>query len=375
MPRRLGLPREGLTMVPIMRLFRNTALNPAFTLLLLLFAAYTPKGRELALTSGTLLKRVKILFYIGLYRWANSFLSRGVMNSWQSDQYNWAKEIVVVTGGSAGIGSFIVKLLAERGIKVAVLDVIPLAFEAPSNVHFFKCDVSSTAAISSAATSIRSSIGQPTILINNAGVIRGRTLLDLTEKDIRLTFDVNALAHFFLAQEFVPDMITKNHGMIVTVASLAGSVTTPQMVDYAASKAAAVAFHEGLATELRNRYEAPKVRTVLVTQGHTKTPLFEGFKQNSHFLFPTLEPETVAEEIVDKVLEGRSAHVVMPETASIILGIRGWAHWLQQGLRDRGNSGMSNWNGRQVCFPHPSLKALGILNERQVINPNVERKE
>jgi all-trans-retinol dehydrogenase (NAD+) len=130
MPRRLGLPREGLTMVPIVRLFQNTALNPVVTLLLLLFAAYTSKGRELALTSGTLLKRVKVLFYIGLYRWANLFLNWGVMNNWQSDQYDWAKEIVVVTGGSGGIGSFIVKLLAERGIKVAVLDVMPLAFEA-----------------------------------------------------------------------------------------------------------------------------------------------------------------------------------------------------------------------------------------------------
>jgi all-trans-retinol dehydrogenase (NAD+) len=230
-------------------------------------------------------------------------------------------------------------------------------------VHFFKCDVSSTAAIASAATSIRSSIGRPTVLINNAGVARGRTLLDLTEKDVRLTFDVNALAHLFLAQEFVPDMVTKNHGMIVTVASLAASVTTPQMVDYAASKAAAVAIHEGLTAELKNRYKAPKIRTILVTQGYTRTPLFEGFRQDPHFLFPTLEPETVAEEIVDKVLKGRSAHIVMPETASMMLGFRGWAHWLQHGLRNRGNKSMINWNGRQVSFIHLPLRLRGILNE------------
>jgi all-trans-retinol dehydrogenase (NAD+) len=242
-------------------------------------------------------------------------------------------------------------------------------------VYFFKCDVSSTTAISSAAASIRSSIGQPTILINNAGVVRGRTILDLTEKDIRQTFDVNTLAHFFLAQEFVPDMVTKNHGMIVTVASLAGYVTSPQMVDYAASKAAAITFHEGLATELCKRYKAPKVRTILVTQGYTKTPLFNGFRQGLHFLFPNLEPETVAEEIVDKVLKGKSAHVVMPETASVVLGLRGWAYWLQQRLRDRGDKGMRNWNGRQVRFTHPFLKVPAILNERQVIDPNAERKE
>jgi len=46
-----------------------------------------------------------------------------------NDTYDWAKEIVVVTGGSDGIGAIVVKLLAERGIKVGVLDVQPLTYE------------------------------------------------------------------------------------------------------------------------------------------------------------------------------------------------------------------------------------------------------
>jgi len=58
------------------------------------------------------------------------------------------------------------------------------------------------------------------------------------------------LAHYWLAKEFVKDMAKKNHGMVVTVASYAAYVVAPNMVDYAASKAAAQAFHEGLAVEL-----------------------------------------------------------------------------------------------------------------------------
>jgi NAD(P)-dependent dehydrogenase (short-subunit alcohol dehydrogenase family) len=50
-------------------------------------------------------------------------LDKGVGNNWQNDEYNWNREIVVVTGGSDGIGALIVKLLMERGIKIAVLDI------------------------------------------------------------------------------------------------------------------------------------------------------------------------------------------------------------------------------------------------------------
>ncbi|KAH0542937.1 hypothetical protein FGG08_002706 [Glutinoglossum americanum] len=334
-------------MVLILRFFQKTALNPIVTLSLLLFTTYTQKGREFALARETLFKRVKILLYLGLYRWVTLFLNWGALNNWERDEYDWTKEIVVVTGGSCGIGSIVVKLLDERGIKVVVLDIIPMTFEASSNVHFFKCDLTSTAAIASTANKIRSSIGNPTILINNAGVARGRTLFDLTEKDIRLTFDVNALAHYFLAQQFVPDMISKNHGMIVTIASLAAYTTAPQMTDYSASKAAAVGFHEGLAAELKTRYNAPKVRTVLVTPGYTRTPLFEGFTNDAHFVFPTQEPETVAESIVGQVLKGRSGHIVMPETGGILIGLRIWADWLQHAVRNNGKDAMRKWHGRQ----------------------------
>ncbi|KAH0565785.1 hypothetical protein GP486_000830 [Trichoglossum hirsutum] len=356
MPQRRALPRKGLTIVPIIRLFQKTALNPIVTLLLLLSASHTQRGRELALTHQTLLRRIRILFYIGIYRWATSFLNGRVLNNWENDKYDWAKEIVVVTGGSGGIGGNVVKLLDERGIKVVVLDIIPLTFEASSNVHFFKCDVTSTAAIASAASEIRSSIGQPTILVNNAGIARGRNLLDLTESDIRLTFNVNTLAHFFLVQQFVPDMVAKNHGMIVTVASIAAYVSTPQMVDYAASKAAALSFHEGLTAELKTRYNAPKVRTVLVTPGYTKTPLFEGFTNHLPFAFPNLEPETVAEEIVRQVLEGRSGHITLPVTVGILPGIRGWASWLQVVVRNGGKDAMKEWHGRQVIDPDAEMK-------------------
>lgn len=75
------------------------------------------------------------------------------------------------------------------------------------------------------AKDIRSRVGHPTVLINNAGVARGKSIMDSTEKDIRFTFDVNALAHYWTVHEFLPNMIVNNHGMVVTIASIAAWVT------------------------------------------------------------------------------------------------------------------------------------------------------
>lgn len=196
-----------------------------------------------------------------------------------------------------------------------------------SNVYFYQVDLRSPTGIAEAAASIRTDIGSPTVIINNAGVCRGRTILNSTEADIRLTFDVNVLAHFWMLKEFLPSMISRNHGHIVTVASVAGYFEAPQMVDYCASKAASVSLHEGLRLELKFRYNAPKVRTTLVTQSYVRTPLFQGFKDKDSFLSPPLEPETVAEAIVDQVCSGDGGHIILPKFANILPG---WVSFLEE---------------------------------------------
>jgi short-subunit dehydrogenase len=229
---------------------------------------------------------------------------------------------------------------------------------APPSVRFFKCDLSSPAAIAAAASELRSSLGRPTVLINNAGVARGKSILETTEKDINLTFKVNTFSHYYLAQQFLPPMIRKNHGMIVTVASIAGFVTTPSMVDYSASKAAAIAFHEGLSAELATRYKAPKVRTVLMCPGYTRTALSQGFGGNPMY------PETVAEGIVKAVLGGKSKHLTLPKSWwHIAPTMRGWPLWMQYSLRNGLADLIKGWKGRQVAQPSEVEGEEGVASQ------------
>ena len=244
--------------------------------------------------------------------------------------------------------------LVERNIS----SLRPLQI-APPNVHYFHCDLASPDKIKNAADNIKRHFGNPTILINNAGFARGKTILTTTQSDLSLTFDINTKSHYYLAQAFLPSMIEKNHGMVVTVASLGAYVTVPQLVDYCASKAAAMVFHEGLAAELATLYKAPKVRTVLMCQSYTNTPLFEGFHRGDRFMAYPLAPETVAEEVVKAVLSGRSAHILIPRNHVTMKAFRAWPIWAQMGVRNDQTKLMKNWKGRQVVQPSESENEMG----------------
>ncbi|KAJ5151052.1 short chain dehydrogenase/reductase family protein [Penicillium canariense] len=328
--------REGFTADVVGNVLHHTLLSPWKIVPLLALAQYTVKGRELLESRPHLLKALKVLASLAVLSRLGSWLDKRTINNGVQDHYDWNREVVILTGGSGGIGRRIAQLLGDRGIKVAILDIAPPTETLPNSVRYYECDITSPAHISEVGTKLRASFGRPTILINNAGILTGKTILGTTEAITRRMFDVNTLAHYWLAQEFLPDIIAGNHGMVVTVASQAGYTVTPNMVDYSASKAAAIAFHEGLAAELVTRYQAPRVRTVLVTQGFTRTTLIRNLTPEDTFLNPLLYPETVAEALVQQVLKGESGHVLVPGAAgSIAQRLRGYPLWFQHSLRCR----------------------------------------
>lgn len=95
----------------------------------MLLAHFTNKGKEISLRNEQWLKRLRLMLWLGLLEKISAFWSVRELNNWIKDEYVWNREIIVVTGGSDGMGGIMVKLFAEKGIKVCVIDVQPLQYE------------------------------------------------------------------------------------------------------------------------------------------------------------------------------------------------------------------------------------------------------
>lgn len=96
---------------------------------MLLLSRYTSKGKDLALRHAKLSKWLKVFTYIGIARFLNRSLNRKSLDNWENHQWDWKKELVVITGGSDGFGKEMVILLGVRNIKVVILDIQPPTFD------------------------------------------------------------------------------------------------------------------------------------------------------------------------------------------------------------------------------------------------------
>ena len=237
-------------------------------------------SRQTLVSVETVVRTLKTLFGVGVVATVHRLLNAWANRQWRltaATGWQWDKEIAVVTGGSSGIGLNIVLGLVNKGVRVVVLDIQPLPeiLQQQASVSFVHCDVSSTKAIEEAAETVHQSVGHPSILVNNAGMGNFESILDITDEQLKKIFNVNLLSHWTATKQFLPDMVKKNKGHIVTIASVASFAAIPRLVDYAATKAGAMAFHEGLSGEIKHIYKAPGVLTTSVHPAWVGTPMTE----------------------------------------------------------------------------------------------------
>ncbi|OCK77298.1 dehydrogenase/reductase SDR family member 8 precursor [Lepidopterella palustris CBS 459.81] len=330
----------------------GTALNPVITGALLWAITKGPPSLKARLLRpfaslpydgrpAGLIKTLKWLFALGLVVRINRVLNHTALNSWrlrsEKKRWDWNNEVAVVTGGSSGIGELVVKGLMKKGVKVAVLDVQPLpdSLKNFANVKFFECDITSASTVHETADSIRSTLGPPSILVNNAGIASAHTILDTSDEYLRKVFDVNLLSNFTTVKAFLPDMIVKNKGHIVTVASCASFITVAGLVDYCSTKAGVFSFHEGLSQELKHRYSAPNVLTTSIHPSWVRTPLVDSWAESlRNAKADLLTPQTIADAIVKQILSCSGGQRIIPSKISNVAGLRGWPNWLQEVVRD-----------------------------------------
>ncbi|CAH0024769.1 unnamed protein product [Clonostachys rhizophaga] len=281
-----------------------------------------------------------VLFALDAIRWLNRTLNNMSYNAWRFgsvDGWDWPNEIALVTGGSGGIGQLLTERLHALGMRVIVLDLqeLPKSLRDKPGISFYKCDLTNPQEVADAADAVRAEVGHPSIVINNAGLCRLAPILQTSADDVQKVFGVNCIALWLTTKQFLPNMIRQNKGHIMTIASIASFIALPRAGDYSASKAASLAFHETLATELKFLYQAPNVLTTTFHPNFVRTPLIKDFQ---HYLEEAghkfLEPDFVADKIVAQLLRKQGGRIVLPEEQGIITGVRAWPAWIQQLIRD-----------------------------------------
>jgi all-trans-retinol dehydrogenase (NAD+) len=181
------------------------------------------------------------------------------------------------------------------------------------------CDVSDRAAVYRQAKALVSRAGPLDILVNNAGIVSGKTLLEAEDEKIVTSLSVNVLSLFWTTRAFLPSMIERNSGHIVTISSAAGLIGVRGLSDYCSAKFAAFGFDESLRLELRRLKSA--VRTTIICPFFIDTGMFKGVKTRFPLLLPILKSEYAAGRIVKAVLKNKR-RLIMPRLVYSMLWLR-----------------------------------------------------
>ena len=187
-----------------------------------------------------------------------------------------ADKVIIVTGGTSGIGDGCSRYFAEQGARVVIASNQTEAGQALAQelrgagheAHFVEVDVSSEDSVKALVARALELHGRIDALVSNAGVWRQGKVTDFTLEDWNAIMGVNVMGNLWLAKHVVPVMERQGQGVICITTSVAAFVGFPAHAVYCASKAALEALIRCLATD-----HAGKVRVVGVCPGTIDTPM------------------------------------------------------------------------------------------------------
>ena len=158
--------------------------------------------------------------------------------------------VVLITGGSKGIGLACAKAFDALGDKVAIT-----YNSTPPPPEFFgvKCDVTDATQVDAAFAAVEEHFGTVEILVSNAGVTKDTLLLRMKEADFTEVIDANLTAAFRVVKRATPGMLKARSGRIILMSSVVGLLGSAGQANYAASKAGLIGFARSLARELGSR--------------------------------------------------------------------------------------------------------------------------
>ena len=269
----------------------------------------------------------------------------------QANHYSFKDKVVVITGGSRGLGLVLARQLADEGALLAICsrteDQLKTAEQEltarGAEVLALPCDLTNRVQAEQFIQKVQKYYGRIDVLINNAGVIQAGPLADMTLTDFEDAMDTHFWAPLYTMWATIPHMRDRGEGRIVNVASVGGKISIPHIVPYSASKFALVGLSGGFRHELKK--DGIVVTTVnpgLTRTGSNKNILVKGQAEKEYAWFTAAGAslltssgvEKTARQIIEACRSGEAevltnipakilalANSVFPELTSDILSL------------------------------------------------------
>ena len=249
--------------------------------------------------------------------------------AWKRSQwkYDLKGKVVLITGGSRGLGLVLAREFAAEGARIAITardlnELTRARKELESDgVEVFDavCDVRSEMDVARLMQDVYTRYGRIDVLVNNAGVIQVGPFESQTTSDFENAMAVHFWGPYHTMKAVLPEMKKQGEGRIVNIASIGGKVVVPHLAPYCASKFALVGLSGAMQAELgKDNIRVTTVCPGLMRTGSHVNALFKGKNEWEYALFSLMDStpltsisaESAARQIVKAVKQGRSGAIL-----------------------------------------------------------------